>query len=189
MFWNRADANTRLGATVVLFKGEPVYVHEVRGDGPDDYYAVCVPISGEKKEFSAVLNTDFDLTPVPLGYCNHLANAVYLSRIPKRQWKQGLHGGVLNATLKGKPMPRFDVTSKALVSTIKGIYPNVTKAWGLCDEDKMEECAFSRNFSINKKRMIFYKGTAPVGYFEKGIKTFRLDDEFFFLKEALQECL
>lgn len=190
MFFSRADANARLGGTLVLYKGEPVHVYEVVGNSAKDFAAVIVPLTNNAKDQVVPLDKDlFDFRPVPLGYCNYLADAIYLSRIPRRQWKQGLHVGILEATVNGKRYGKFNTATICLADTVRGKYPSLSDAFNTCEKDRMNSCAFSRLFSINKNRILTYKGRDKVGYFDSKLKTFKLEEDFFFLKELVQESI
>lgn len=116
------DAQMRLRHSIVLYKGEPVYIHEIQqGTGKDDIFRVLfdpLPLTGavqiarlpqfardpfadaavppqppaEKPERKYISSKYFDIAPFKLGYVNAKPGAFYCSRMPGRLQKQGLCG-------------------------------------------------------------------------------------------------
>lgn len=113
------DARLRLRHTVVLYKGQPVYINEVKhgAGGQDDIIRVCIrelPLKGvgypdevrkpeagraianafaeNKEERKYISSKHFDIAPFKLGYVNRpdKTGAFFCSRLPNRVQKQGL---------------------------------------------------------------------------------------------------
>jgi hypothetical protein len=130
-------ARRNLVGSVVLHNGKPCNIIEIGGGKVRAYYLY------NEKIFIDNLNS-FNINAFRLGYVNYPDCARYVSRIPARQWRQGLTRQTL-ACLNGG-MVGLD---KYLVPTILNQYPN----YHVCieqviEEDKIRSKAFSRSFAI-----------------------------------------
>lgn len=172
-------AHSRLSETIVRLKGVPVYVHNVR--------------HGMKVQFSDLDAMDdiqechideFDLHPVPLGYCNYNKLASYLSHVPmRRDWRQGLRRGNF-VSLSGIDANRIPYES--LRQAILGDYPTFNAAVEAAS--KVKSIAWHRHWAINVNGQVLYKGgVRPVGKIENGQVV--LDSRYMYLTEALKESL
>lgn len=181
------DLRQMFDKSIVTYDTHPIFIHHVNDDK-----SVDVSSLGNNKEARLHLSDEkFDFTPVSLGYVNVQGSCFYLTRVPRRQWKQGLHHD--NVEIKyheaGYPEDRRwmsaynrikELSCKPLYNTIKNIYPTLEEAVNLLQEDR--EVAFDRQFAINKDFIIFYKAQA-VGYYNDGEIVFNANKEF--LRKAL----
>jgi hypothetical protein len=98
---NVHDASARLQSSVVLYDGEPVYITNVREAGVGDpkgdifrVYASPLPYRANLAEAEGmrkfISSKKFDLAPFPMGFMNWNRRVFYLSRLPRKQNKQGL---------------------------------------------------------------------------------------------------
>jgi hypothetical protein len=138
-------AQARLTGTIVQLKdGTPVYVNDIDlGDG----IGWRVTVLQSNKEMR-VDSQQISLTPVPLGYVNFKGgDAVFYSRRPIREWKQGLS----TSNIYPQP-PRWPL--KQLHATIVGSYPTLEEA-----KKTGVICAFHRDFAVwGVNDALFYRG-------------------------------
>jgi hypothetical protein len=200
------DANMRLGNTIVLYDGKPVYIREVgalgEGEGANgDIYRVYIknlPISPTDRgayERKFISSKKFDLAPFPMGFMNLNEHAVYLSRAPKKQQKQGLSEGTLSAVTVGDPLGQQRIrfadllNKKEFADCISGNYPNVREATRLI-EAGAQSVAFSRCFAMARDTALpeliyLYHKKDKVGFIMDG--AFKLSAKGRCLRESLQE--
>jgi hypothetical protein len=214
---NAEDAKMRLRQSVVLYKGEPVLITDVRagGGGKDDVIRVLIqdlPVGNVPKEGfiekarkrvgiededaaerrKYISSKHFDIAPFPLGYVNKQGGngAFYCSRMPNRIQKQGLCGENFKAVDNYGGAVPFTVflASKETVAMVKGDYPSFDRALALLD--KSRSVAFSRNFALVKDEVI----PALIYLYHKGTKVgmfngreMCLGINFNCLKESLNE--
>lgn len=199
------DANMRLSGTIVLYDGKPVFIREVgaigEGEGKNgDIYRVYInelPIKrGAQTERKFISSKKFDLAPFPMGFMNTEAGkAVYLSRAPRRQQKQGLSEATLSqyavGDLTGARVVRFaDLTnSQPFVDCINGKYPSVAEATQLV-KDGADSVAFSRCFAIARDSSLpeliyLYHKKDKVGFIMDG--KLKLSAKGRCLRESLNE--
>lgn len=171
--------NGRLTGTIVSYKSEPIYVNSVGRTDDGDIEVNYLYLKDTGKKLKAYID-EIDMRPVKLGYMNFDGrDCIWLCRIPKRAWKQGLtndhvsNGIGANISLTDHLIP--------LRNTILGIYPTLEEA-----SKSRHKIAFSRNFAI-KKDEIFYKDFDCVGYYREGKAS--LKDRFLYLREYLEEVL
>ncbi len=80
-------AATRLVGTYIQHKGKVLYVQKVRTDEggiPTAYYT-------DRKADGKVALKELSHTPIPLGYIPKTDVHMFLERLPRRRWKQGIH--------------------------------------------------------------------------------------------------
>lgn len=132
-----------------------------------------------------ISSKNFDIAPFKMGYVNLKKGAVFCSRVPRRQQKQGLSLESYSAV--GLDWGAF-VQSKEAVDMIKGRYPTLDQAKALLNKSPL--VAFSREFAIAKDEILedmfilYYKGS-KVGVFLDGKVT--LGKKYTCLKETLLE--
>jgi hypothetical protein len=111
-------------------------------------------IKGENNTSHSVSLDGLDLTPVPLGFCNLLNTAVWVSRKPVRKyWRQGLGTGntfIHDFNGKSHTFPNLVLLAK----TIRGEYPSLDEARSLIGQRAI--VAFHRHFAIGSKAL-YYK--------------------------------
>ena len=202
------DANMRLSGTIVLYDGKPVYIREVgalaEGEGKNgDIYRVYIkelPIKPNDRgayERKFISSKKFDLAPFPMGFMNTASGkAVYLSRAPRRQQKQGLSEATLSQYVVGDlsgqgRLVRFaDLTSsQQFVDCINGKYPSVAEATKMVAEGA-DSVAFSRVFAIARDKSLpeliyLYHKKDKVGFIMDG--KLKLSAKGRCLRESLNE--
>jgi hypothetical protein len=212
------DARMRLRGTVVLYKGEPVKIIEVKeGEGKDDIVRVLfkpLPLGadeapkkmgkidrafdlamGEAKaeQRKYISSKHFDIAPFRMGYVNSKAGAFYCSRVPGRLQKQGLCGENFAAKNNYGKALGFDsfLFAKETPAMVRGDYPSFAKTVKLLDQSP--SVAFHRDFSLVKDTVLadliyLYHKAEKVGMYLVADNTVRLGDKFKCLRESLQEC-
>jgi hypothetical protein len=197
----------RLSGTVVLYDGKPVYIREVgalrdaaEGKNGDIYrvYIKELPIkSGDDRDYERkfISSKKFDLAPFPMGFMNHEGKAVYLSRAPRRQQKQGLSEQTLSCYNVGEAAAgnvlRFaNLTSnQAFVDCVMNKYPTVQEATRMVEQGA-DSAAFSRCFAIARDKSLpeliyLYHKNDKVGFIMDG--TLKLSAKGRCLRESLNE--
>lgn len=214
------EVKARLEQTVVMYDNEPVYIAQVlmpkdedgkeiarviyrplplgigAGKAPepkfDDNGRLLPQEKGVRKYLSS---RKFDLTPFKMGYMNWKGNAVYVERVPMRQYKQGLSAGTtMFNDIYGY---RYDginfnhaIASPAFVDMVKGKYPTFKDA-GAMINDKTKSVAISRNFAFvidtDLEALFLYHNNVKCGFAFKGDANLRIAPKFHFLKEEMEE--
>lgn len=206
---NKAYAANRLAGTFVRHKGKAVEVVDI-----GVMVSALELISGELVVFPY---EELDINPVPLGYANVGGKALYVSRIPLRNdWKQGARFKNLRWTspadepneiepelideakrlnidpvLLKRAQPRaerFDLPKKSLGELIEGKFPSFAEAIRAVQTGrKIVSIAWNRNFAVDKNLKIQHKGHI-VGWFDAiDRRGYKLKDEYWWTKEALEE--
>jgi hypothetical protein len=170
-YTNQVYAAGRLEGTVVnTVDGEPVYIENVK---EDEYVIRSLSLLQLKR----VKPNQIDLTPVKLGWCNVDGTAYYLSRVPVRKWKQGLHPeniAVDGVHKFGASLP-FELVSLGLHNTIKGVYPSYQ---GLVKNGvPHKKAAFHRSWAMDYNKSLWYKGRI-VGSIVGGIPHFNASESY-----------
>lgn len=179
----------RLRQTVVrLNTGAPVYVESVRamevGEGLMVFYKpINISSFGSMRRESI---EELDLTSPPLGYTNYDGKSYFLSRYPmRRDWRQGLRRDNLASSTDGKGLRPYTFSSLLpLVIPILKSYPSYKETVERV-EDIYTSCAFTRNFALDDRGRIWYKGREVVGKDKEGAP--QLLEDFFWLEELLVE--
>lgn len=183
-------AGSRLRDSIVSHNGLPVYVMSVDNDGLCRLYNT--EVYGER-DYGYVPLDELDLTPINLGYVNAdlygfgEKRAYFIQRTPKRRdWRQGLRETSLIIDGEGSRAGVAKLLS-CLTQTMKGDYPSIDDACSMLDKGS-PIVAFSRKFAISSDGALMYK-RHKVGTLNKLTKEVLLLDNFFFLKEFLEEAL
>ena len=181
------DLKTILLSSIIRYKGEPVYVRDVL-QAAKRFYLKISNLDNLNEQRNVLLISRFlDFTPVPLGYCNTPTGAVYLSRKPSRNYRQGLHHN--NVHFKGlmyedNYFGRIgSMADPVLVPTIKGDYPSIRKAVDFVQGAKIS-CAFSRVGAISPEGEVLFRGQV-VGYVEASSATIALRWSCEYYRKAL----
>ena len=184
-------AYERLNKTIVnTSKGVPIYLDYCRGGGagafdpdedePEEMVDECEfrAYTLKDRELLIISLKEIDLTPVKLGYVNFTDyHALYFSRTPIRNWKQGLC--VNNLVISGHTDDQINVNFPAweLHNTILRCYPSYEE----CIENSFVT-AFCPNFATSKEGILYHKAKV-VGEGKS------LYDPYFYLEQHLNECL
>jgi len=177
---SKDDAHLYLAGSFVKFKGEPIYVVNVR----DMKEAKCIKAGTE--EYIKVPVAEMDFTPFKLGYYYDDRNkrTYYVERQPHRKWRQG----ITNDNCKAKGRHRFQlphVTDKGIVTLLKGEYLSLAKAKAKAKKEDID-IPFHRLFSIDKHNTLRYK-TRVIGVMVKN--KVELLPTYAFLNELIQETV
>lgn len=181
------DLEMRLNRSLVKYNGRPFFIEEVQPN--------CVLLGKyldtQRLAICELPNKNLDIRPVPLGYVNLSSRAMYVSRIPRRKYKQGLNDQ--NILLKGYMLDGVRVTdllrSKNLCRCINDEYPSLSDAIKHAEEH--ESCAFSRKFAVRNEEelgvlSLQYRGSA-VGIVMHG--ELQLNSSNQYLREELEAVL
>jgi hypothetical protein len=179
----------RLNATVVRYKKEGclVYVNRVYRDDDRSLHAEVSKLDKEEEQFDVALE-DLNLSSPMLGNTNHQGHSLYIARMPKRNdWRQGLRPENLVYISKGRANNFRVLPLKLLSQAVYATYKSYKKCLERVGDGRTQSQSFSRNFSLDKERQIWYKGREIVGRDKNGIPT--LSPKFIWLKEALSDEL
>lgn len=175
-------AHSRLVETIVRRGGKPVFIYSVN---PGMIVHYCELSDIEQGQPQSAHIDEFDLHPVPLGYCNYNKSAGYLSRVPmRRDWRQGLRRG--NFVAQGGGVQGERIPYEVLAQVIVGDYPTFTAALDVVR--KIKSVAWHRHWCVNSALEVFYKGgMRPVGNVENCEVV--LASKYHYLTEALKDSL
>jgi len=190
---NAEYAHGRLYQTIVrLNTGVPVYCEAVRNGGEEFgrsdgslilwYREVSLARYGsmQKKPIE-----EFNLASPPLGYTNYEGNCHFVSRLPmRRDWRQGIRQSNLVLSYRGRQRHYSFSSLNPLTVPILKMYPSYKETVNRV-EDIYIDCAFTRNFSLDERGRLWYKGKQTVGEDREGVP--QLFSKFFWLKELLAE--
>ncbi len=182
-----ADLKMMFENTVVKRNNIPVFIHSVNNNRKVDF----INLGNSDEGYASIEDGFWDFKPVSTGYVNIMDYSFYITRIPRRQYKQGLHHENIKI---GYNCPYDDqrqstafervksLRCKPLYNTINNVYPSLQQALELL-EDECVDVAFDRQFSVDKGGRVYYK-TRYVGDVDKAGKIVFFDD-FEFLRKAL----
>lgn len=203
MYDNQEFARSRLGSTIVDYKGSLVYVADVQmqgvGRNPTDIHAQVYPIpyNPNKHSWISIWDAGFNFKEFNLGYYNTEAgNAYYLHRVPTRHPKQGLCEENLKfRTLRKDGVPYQEWMSLTSLLTDVGDsvqkmynnkYPSFSEA--MTKIKKIKAIAFSRKLCLFRDELdgifLCYRGD-KIAHLEG--KTFRSSKGFKYLEEVIRE--
>lgn len=146
--------------TVVLYQKKPVFISSVNADKCFNTYSL--ENMKEKVGVLSVTDKDFDFLPVPLGFCNHNKDALFLQRIPKRQYKQGLcktnlKVNTITDDADGDGIKQLQgIKVRSLSHCIGGLYPTLENAISLIVKEGYRSVAFARKLAIDTDLALFY---------------------------------
>ena len=192
---NERDAQQHLLGTVVMYAGAPAYVHEI---APSASGAFVVSL-GHLPRYRNIFQVDlfdgqFEPRGIRLGYCNivNAGRATFLSRIPSRQYHQGLHRTNLRIPEDetGRRHTNFEhlLTDAGFADCLRNIYPSYKEALNLLENPNILSAAFHRYFAVSKDELGFYRmhnRGIPVAY--GGADKIILADKYEYLREQLTE--
>jgi len=202
------DAKQRLEGTVVMYDNEPVYITRVIEAEPDEvkpdiFRVIATPLPLNMREdprdlkFRKYISSGkFDLATIPMGFLNYEGKALYCTRIPRRQYKQGISETTLSVESLGEKReyalntPKLSrlVREKSFVEMIKGKYPSFAEC--ILQAQNGGSYAFSRHFAVSVDEdldglVYLYHKTEKVGFiYEEKVK---LAKTMRCLEEALRE--
>lgn len=191
------NTGARLNGTVVMYDGRPVQVLNAQAGTKQEPIQVNLQFLPKMRDNILVSINDpkLEVRNLPLGYVNIYNDALYLTRSPCRQFKQGLSSNcVIIPRMENRDVgaPSFKtLLGRAEFSdAMSGIYPTYREALDMIfnDPDK-KAVAFSRRFALYRDRQL--------GFFELRYKgnrvawgdpnNFNLPSEFMYLSEVITE--
>ena len=129
----------------------------------------------------------FNLASPPLGYTNVDGSSFYLARQPKRHdWRQGIRRENLCILREGQECNYSFSSLSPVAIPLKGKYPSYSEAVDRV-EDLYSSCAFSKNFALDDRGRLWYKGMNVVGADNNSQP--QLGQRYSYLEEALIEDL
>lgn len=195
-FYDGEHADAYLAGSVIRLAGNPIYInHVIRTTNGEDGFIASYwelgHVGGRNTKMVDLADPDIDLNPMPLGMLaigGSYTSSCYLSRQPRRMWKQGLNINNLIVELVGLTAGHFSksgvIVDPALGKTVRGEYFKLADAIAQTAKTGLA-AAFGRKFAVEKNN-IFYKAfKIPVG--EVANNKITLFDEFSILKEVLEE--
>lgn len=204
MYDNAEEAEHRLGHTVILYDGKPVYINNIypynpaNGKEPGIYLETYQLPAMAKADMLPLADPKFEYHSMRLGYVNGKNNAVYLSRMPVRKFKQGLNDDNVSVLhlpgVAGEAQPRIRFTNLmktvGLVHMCAGEYPSFEKVLrSLQGDNDIVSQAFDRQLALGKDGLgmfnLFYRGER-VAFTEDG-KVFKTSADYSYLKEFMAE--
>ena len=139
MYQNVADAEQHLRGTVVMFDGMPAYVHSVTALGNGRFLANLGHLPRINNTFEVDLfDARLDPKGIRLGYvnCTKYGEALFCSRIPARQYHQGLHQNNVNVARSHLTDARvtsfpYMLSDPGFADALRNIYPTFNEALNL----------------------------------------------------------
>jgi hypothetical protein len=138
------DLNQRLEGGIVFYNDEPFLVDRV--DQEDHCLVLSCLKTGARKAVNPY-DDDLNIKSPTLGYANNRNRALYVTRLPRRSYKQAIstrecRGYVLGTT------ETTNVDFSTLKSAVLGEYPTVTQALNKIRHEGYSSCAISRDVAI-----------------------------------------
>lgn len=189
------DLRQHLASTVVLYRSQPHFVQGQGHNNDGSFYVSLVALPVENNRPFRVSINDPDLEPrgARLGYCNVGNVAYYLSRIPRRQFQQGLGSNNVNIPRdNGNRVTSFDrlLHEPGFADLLRNTYPTFQEAVQQLEapDSTKFRIAFHRHFAIEHDDLGFvrllFKGDA-VGYGKAD--RYNLPQRYSYLAETLTE--
>lgn len=170
----------RLVGTILRIKEEPIIIQGAKFYRNKVKISATYLVSGLAVE---VNSEEINFESPPLGYVNYGKGAYYVVRKPMRNdWKQGIRPGNI-AFINQEGF--YDIPHREFGNTILGRYPSFALSKSLVEDSNYEKVAFSRDFSLGKDKLFWYKGIV-VGVYDKMVT---LDRDFEYLNEYVSEVL
>ena len=189
MYDTAEQSSLRLRGTIVAYKNRPVIVLEVNADNTLN----IADVIGKRNVAKVALNDpDLNIQEFKLGYVNYQGRALYLTRVPARQQRQGLCRQ--NIVVKAGDFRNYFVdgmlSSAGFVDAFQGIYPTFEEAVNVLRTNlEVESVAFARRFAL--------KRDVELGYFElfyRGDKIawgdpnqFNIPSEYLYMSELMKQ--
>lgn len=194
------DGARRLSKTVVMHKGEPVWLQDVMGLNTDQQATISrLPLKiGKDLEVVSLVRDDFEIRQLPcLGYVDYKGSSYYIRRIPVRQGKQGYFEETTEIPVNHQGyIPTFKqlISTTEFVSMMMNKYPKFDKVFEeIIESDEETSKSFKKTFSLSMDDMsclaLNYRGqkVAIANNPKKYGPVFRLPKQFRYLTEELNE--
>ena len=197
------EVKARLENTIVLYEGKPVYISRVSmPEGENEvarvfFYEMPYGGKGNEKEVRKYLSSkNFDLAPFKMGYMNYKGQAIFVSRTPVRQYKQGLSSGTtLLTNIKGQKSDVINfahmLRSQGFVDMVNGVFPDFKSAGQHLGNEDTSSVAVSRCFAFVidhdlEALLLMHKGVR-CGIALKDDKALKVPPKFHFLRQEMEE--
>lgn len=192
------NTHAKLAGTVFMFDGRPVHCLGAfnSGDQKDPIHLNLQFLPKMRDNVAVSVNDPrVEVRNLPLGYVNIYDDAVYLTRTPCRQFRQGLtNQSVICPPIRKRDAPMYNFKSliqrAEFVDAMCNVYPTYKEALNmLLDNPEKRSVAFSRRFALfHDKELGFfelrYKGNR-VAWGDPN--NFNLPSEFMYLSEVIAE--
>lgn len=146
-------------------------------------------LTGNEKFFKI---EDFDPTPVHIGYVNLNTTCYYISRVPFRQWKQGLRSANM-ATLYEDNMMYCGVDeillrSEGFCQAYKNKYPSLES---ILSSNDMKLRAFSHEYCVKRsdEGLLLLRRQIKVGTIDEDSARIELFKDYKYLQDEMEEVL
>lgn len=173
-------ARQALANSLIRVGESPVWVGGFDGWATTLYY----PINGKTSRVEDIREVKkLNIEPVPLGYVNLKTRAEFISRIPRRRWKQGLSREAVSA-----PVSDIFLKSRALGNCILNRYPAIEVSILLVKTHQVVSSAFNREWAIGSGVVapnLMFRGKLVGIWTEEGPK---LSPPFEYLIESFEEA-
>ena len=198
------EVKFRLEGSVVLYDEKPVYITRVQH--PEDENEIArvyfreLPYGGglgDNKESRKYLSSKkFDLAPFRMGYMNHKGAAIFVSRAPVRQNKQGLSIGVTSfADVRGQKSGLINfplmIASQGFVDMFYGKYPDFKQVGDLIGNTEEASVAVSRSFAFyidhDLESLYLLNKGVKCGIVMKGDRGLKIPPKYHFLRQEMEE--
>lgn len=199
------EVRFRLEGSVVVYDGDLVYITRVTM--PEEVeekkeiarvFFEPLPYGGNRgKEVRKYLSSrKFDLTPFRMGYMNYKGRAIYLSRSPVRQNRQGLSNNNLSILeINGKRAGDVNfgrlIAEQGFVDMFKGKYPDFKTAGELLGDKDVSSVAISNTFAFvidhDLDALILNHKGVKCGLAMKGDRGLRVSQKYHFLRQEMEE--
>lgn len=194
----------KFSGTTVLYDGKLAQICDVTGDGDTiQLEYVLLPYRGQPSKKAYILDSNWDFTSLAsrIGYVNvewgGVMNAVYCSRLPKRQTRQGLDTETVQVVNPLKDVSEFNWNavkdSPHLNITINNLYPSLKS----CVQTLIQDPVKNRSLSVSRRMAVVWDRINPpnllyrrdrIGYTEDG-ETVKLAAHKHFLYEELTDMM
>ena len=182
-----ADLRTMYRNSLVLWKGTPVSVMDVR----EDYIFTVYDLKTQSTKRLKWIPENFTAPTVRIGYVNLGTNCVYCHRVPSRRYKIGLSSDNVKIIHTEHPLSEAEndvaayilhrMRSPQLYKALVGEYPSLEEAYSSALECE-GTVAFDKQFAVKYDGGVFFKGK-HVGTYQSGVIEFMSGKEH--LKRAL----
>ena len=180
-FYDEHHAKIYLENSVIRYKKIPIYIRDVN-QVENEFKLLYNKLGRQTIEMTFLPNKHIDFNPVPLGFLNTQRNTFYVSRLPARQWKIGLHQNNIKFTnaVIGTKIKNPSLNSTLLANCILGKYPSYKAAYDSIISGKRFITAFSRKFAICKEGLLYKNNGQCIGPI---LQNPSLNDAYKYLKE------
>ena len=195
-FYDIDHARLYLINSIIRIDNNPVMVLDILRNQSSERDIHYRPIeNSEGTKIITLSSVRVDMNPVPLGFINFSEFgkkkvAIRGYRGPSRQWRIGLTEE--NLRIQPQKYDTYTTRKKILKSiflknSICGVFPSLKKIIEMIKDKEATSQAFSRDFSIDKAKLMFIQLKDPVGkIFKKEVMLF---DDFLYLNQLLEKAI